>query len=308
MTVDPQIQAFLDQFASLPPIHTLPVAIARQFAFPPLPSMAMVAIEAFSLPAPDGHRIPARLYRPRRDDRLPVLTFFHGGGWVIGTLDGYDSLCRRLAVLADCLVVSVDYRLAPEHKFPAAVDDAVLATRWVAENVASLGGDGKRVAVGGDSAGGNLAAVTAVLLRDQGGPQLMAQLLIYPAVRHYLTAAGSMIDNARGYGLDQDALAWFTGHYLGGESDTTDPRFAVALTPDLTKLPPALIITAEYDPLRDEGEEYAHLLNAAGNDAQYWRFDGMIHGFFGLAGVDAGRDAVERAARWLRTAFAVARL
>jgi acetyl esterase len=282
----------------------VPVELARTFTFPSPPPVAVADVEDRSVHAPEGHEIPVRIYRPRTGTPLPAVVFFHGGGWVLGSLDGYDSTCRRLALEADCVVVSVDYRLAPEHKFPAAPDDALHVTRWVAATAAALGIDERRVAVAGDSAGGNLAAVTCVRLRDGGGPQAVAQLLIYPVVRHYLPATGSMLENGEGYLLDRAAMAWFTDHYLGAQSDRTHPHYAVALTPDLSSLPPALIITAEYDPLRDEGEHYAQRLREAGNRADTLRFDGMIHGFFGMMGIDRGAEAVSRAAAWLRAAFA----
>jgi acetyl esterase len=229
-----------------------------------------------------------------------MVVFFHGGGWVLGTLDSHDSLCRRLAVLGDCTVLSVGYRLAPEHKFPAAPDDALAATRWAVANAALLDVDSRRIAVAGDSAGGNLAAVTCVRLRDEGGPRLKGQLLIYPVVRHFMPASGSMVANATGYFLDLAAMEWFTAHYLSRDSDQTHPHYAVAATPELSNLPPALVITAEFDPLRDEGEYYAKRLEAAGNRADTVRFDGMIHGFFGMAGIDRGDEALERAGAWLR--------
>jgi len=300
--VDPQVRVFLEEMAKYPPLQTLPLEVARSMMLPAAPGVGLDHVEDLLVRSAQGHDIPARFYRPRRAS-LPLVVFFHGGGWVIGTLDSHDALCRSLAAQADCAVLSVSYRLAPEHKFPAAPDDALAATRWAAANAALLGVDGGRIAVAGDSAGGNLAAVTCVRLRDEGGPKLAGQLLIYPAVRHFLPATGSMAENGKGYFLDLAAMEWFTGHYLRSHSDQTHPHYAVALTPDLADLPPALLITAEYDPLRDEGEDYAALLRAAGNRVDSLRFDGMIHGFFGMAGVDRGSDAVGRAAAWLRQIF-----
>jgi acetyl esterase len=303
MPIDPQVQAFLTESSKFPPLHQISVEIARTFTLPPAPAVAVERIDALVIRAPEGHDIPLRVYRPRTAASLPAVVFFHGGGWVIGTLDAYDSLCRRLARQGDCVVISVDYRLAPEHKFPAAPNDALTATRWVAEHAATLDIDAARIAIAGDSAGGNLAAVTCVRLRDEGGPPPLAQLLIYPAVRHYLPASGSMLENGEGYFLDLAAMAWFTGHYLAKDSDQTHPHYAVALTSNLSHLPRALVITAEFDPLRDEGEEYAQRLETAGNRVECWRFDGMIHGFFGMAGIDRGSEAVDRAAAWLRQVF-----
>jgi acetyl esterase len=306
MPVDSQMNVFLEEFAKFPPLHTLPLDVARSMTIPLAPAVDVEHVEDLLVRSPEGHDIPVRFYRPRRASSLPMLVFFHGGGWVLGTLDSYDSLCRHLAVQGDCAVLSVGYRLAPEHKFPAAPDDALAATRWAWANAALLGVDGRRIAVAGDSAGGNLAAVTCVRLRDEGGPTLVGQLLIYPAVRHFMPATGSMVGNGSGYLLDLAAMEWFTTHYLRRDSDQTHPHYAVALTPDLSNLPPAFVITAEYDPLRDEGEYYAERLQAAGNRADSLRFDGMIHGFFGMAGIDRGNEAVERAALWLREVFAEA--
>jgi len=303
MPVDPQVKVFLEEMAKFPPLQTLPLDVARGMTIPPAPGVDVEHVEDLVVRSPEGHDIPARLYRPRRARSLPLLVFFHGGGWVLGSLDSYDSLCRRLAVQADCAVLSVSYRLAPEHKFPAAPDDALAATRWAGANAALLDVDGRRIAVAGDSAGGNLAAVTCVRIRDEGGPGLAGQLLIYPAVRHFMPATGSMVANGSGYFLDLAAMEWFTTHYLRRDSDQTHPHYAVVATPDLSNLPPALVITAEYDPLRDEGEHYAERLQAAGNRADSLRFDGMIHGFFGMAGIDRGNEAVERAAAWLRQVF-----
>ena len=304
MPVDAQIKAFLEEFSKHPPLQTLALETARSMTLPAAPPVEVERVEDLHIRPPSGDDIPARLYHPRSAASLPLVVFFHGGGWVLGSLDSHDSVCRRLAVQGSCAVLSVDYRLAPEHKFPAAPDDALAATRWACENAALLGADARRVAVAGDSAGGNLAAVTCVRLRDEGGPRLTGQLLIYPVVRHYLPAAGSMLANGDGYFLDLAAMEWFTGHYLREAGDRTHPHYAVALTRDLSALPPALVITAEYDPLRDEGEFYAERLRAAGNRAESLRFDGMIHGFFGMAGIDRGDEALRRAAAWLRQVLA----
>jgi acetyl esterase len=304
MPVDPQVEAFLAEFSKYPPLHELPLEVARSMALPSAPPVPLASIEDRVVPAPEGHQIPIRIYRPRLDARLPAVIYYHGGGWVIGSLDSYDGLCRRIASQGECVVISVDYRLAPEFKFPAAPDDALTAFQWVAAQAAALDIDGSRLVVAGDSAGGNLAAVTCVQLRDEGGPQPLAQLLIYPVVRHHLPAVGSLAENGQGYLLDQAAMAWFLGHYLAKDSDQTHPHYAVALTPNLAGLPPALVITAEFDPLRDQGEEFAQRLRGEGNRAETWRFDGMIHGFYGMAGIDRGSEAVDRSAAWLRSVFA----
>jgi acetyl esterase len=251
----------------------------------------------------DGAEIPVRIYRPDGPMPLPVLIYFHGGGWVIGNIGTHDVLCRELANAAGCVVVSVDYRLAPEHRFPTAAEDCFAATRWVAAHAAGFGGDPGRVAVGGDSAGGNLSAVVAQLARDRGGPALAFQLLIYPA-----TDAGcdtpSHRENAHGYLLDAEGLRWFYGHYLAGPADRDDPRCSPLRARDFRGLPPALVVTAEYDPLRDEGEAYADRLRAAGVPVTLTRYPGMIHGFFAMGSVlAAGKQAVDEAARALRAAL-----
>ncbi len=251
----------------------------------------------------DAGGVPAVVYTPEGEGPFPVLVFIHGGGWVIGDTNSHAPTCRELAVRAGCVVVSLDYRLAPEHKAPAAVDDSLAATRWVLEHAAEVGGDPTRVAVGGDSAGGNLAALVAQALPGQ----LVFQLLIYPAVD--LTGSfPSIEENGEGYFLTKRAMDWFIGHYLDGsdvkpDDPTVSPWFAaddvVAATP------PALVITAEYDPLRDEGEAYAARLSSLGVATTVRRFDGMIHAFFGMTTMlPAAVEANELSAEHLRQAFA----
>jgi acetyl esterase len=221
--------------------------------------------------------LKARVYRPEGDAPFPTVVFFHGGGWVIGDLDTHDNMARHICRGSGAVVVAVDYRLAPEHPFPAAADDAVAAARWVAGHLDELGGDG-RLAVAGDSAGGNLAAVVAQVLRDEGTP-LAGQFLIYPAV----DAEGeypSRVENATGYFLEKDTMDWFYGHYAGAWDDAKDARLSPLHHADLAGLPPAVIVTAEFDPLRDEGEAYGEALRAAGVRADVQRYDGLIHGFF----------------------------
>jgi acetyl esterase len=250
--------------------------------------IAVGEVEERTVPGPGG-RLRLRTYRPpgRRSVRRPTIVFLHGGGFVIGDLDTHDQLCRSLCRDVGAVVVSVAYRLAPEHPFPAAVEDAVAATGWAADHVARLGGDRRRLAVAGDSAGGNLAAVVAQAWRDGAAgprPPLAAQLLIYPAVdlvddggRRY----PSRIEHAEGYLLDGDDLRWFGAHYLDG-ADPRDPR-ASPLRGTLTGLPPTVIVTAEFDPLRDEAEAYAEALVTSGVEVERRRFAGLVHGFFALA-------------------------
>ena len=310
MPLDPQVEAYLAQIAALnePPLSTMtPEAIrqaiqmevesgARQFGEP-----APVAhIENRTIPGPAGD-IPVRIYTPAGDGPFPVLVFFHGGGWVICTLDTHDSHCRSLANGTPCIVVSVDYRLAPEHKFPAATEDCYAATQWVAEYAAEFNGDPARIAVGGDSAGGNLTAVISQMARDRGGPPLSFQLLIYPAT-DFMADTLSMKENAEGYFLTADDMTWFTNHYLNSEEEKRNPLASPLLAADLSGLPPALVITAEYDPLRDEGEIYGQKLKEAGVPVTITRYDGMIHGFVGMP-FDKSRQAFAEACAALRGAF-----
>jgi acetyl esterase len=242
-----------------------------------------------------------RAYRPVANETLPALIYFHGGGWTIGDLDTHDTLCRQLAVGARCVVFSVDYRLAPEQPFPAAVDDCFAATRHVAENAAQLKISG--IAVGGDSAGGNLAATVALLARDAGGPSLAFQLLIYPATDQRMGTA-SHERNGQGYLLTADSIRYFRGHYLPNERDWNDWRASPLLAKTHANLPPALVITAGYDPLVDEGRAYADKLRAAGTKVAYREFADMVHGFILFGGViDAANAAVAECCSALRAAF-----
>ncbi|GAC1366459.1 MAG: alpha/beta hydrolase [Ktedonobacteraceae bacterium] len=310
MPLDPQARAFLDQLAALPPWYEVPLELARQqrvLAAPVLngPSEAVRRVEDRAIPGPGG-TLPVRIYTPDGDGLFPVLVYFHGGGWVLSNLETHDALCRKLTNRAHCIVVSVDYRLAPEHKFPAAVDDSYAATKWVAENAHTFNGDATRIAVGGDSAGGNLATVTALLARERGGPALTFQLLIYPATDHFRSSAqrASFIENSEGYFLTRDGMRQFVSYYLPNPDEDTDFRFSPLQARDLSGLPPALVITAEYDPLRDEGEDYARHLQQAGVPVTLKRYDGMIHGFFTMAGViDYGNKAIDETGAILRQAF-----
>ena len=316
MPPDPQAQAVLDQIAALgfPPRHTQPHDVVRRqyaerMALMP-PGEPVARVEAPSIPGTAG-AIPARVYTPAGDPPFPALVYFHGGGWVIGDIDTHDAVCRQLTNAAGCVVISVDYRLAPEHRFPAAAEDAYAATRWVAENAASLGVDPERIAVGGDSAGGNLAAVVTLMARDagtpargRGGPPLAYQLLIYPVTDHDFDTE-SYRANAEGYLLTKADMVWFWNHYLPDEAQRNHPYASPLRAPDLRGLPPALVITAEYDPLRDEGAAYATRLRAAGVPAIHRDYEGVFHGFFSMsAQIDKARQAVRDAADALRSAFA----
>jgi acetyl esterase len=258
------------------------------------------------IPGP-GNDLPLRIYQPREakpGELFPVLLWFHGGGFVIGNLDTHDSACRMLATQADCVVVAVDYRLAPEHKFPAALEDCMAALRWVAMHAREIGADAARIAVGGDSAGGNLATVCALLARNEGFPPLAHQLLIYPCTAPE-PETPSHRKFAEGYVLTRNTITWFYKHYLRSRSDVNDFRFGPLIADDLSNLPPALVLVAGYDPLRDEGVDYAKRLIEAGNRVTLVNYEGMIHGFYLMGGaVDAAKRAIAQSAQALREAFA----
>ncbi len=309
MPLDPQAKAFLDQMTAMggPPLHTLSVPDARALmvalaGMSGTSGVPLAKVANRTIPG-NGGPIPVRVYTPEGSDPFPLLVYYHGGGWVIGNLDTHDSVCRELAHGTECVVVSVDYRLAPEHRFPAAADDCYTALQWVAAHAAEIGGDPKRIAVAGDSAGGNLACVTALKARDKGAPALVFQLPVYP-VTDYSCDTPSYHENATGYLLEADAMAWFWGHYLGRESDGESSYASPLRADDLRGLPPALVITAEFDPLRDEGEAYAKRLTDAGVPTRLRRFDGMIHGFFGMSAImDQAKTAVAESCAALREAF-----
>lgn len=309
MPVDPGIAAMLDQMklmggrglAELGPVQARAQSEAMaQFAPPPPPVAGVEDIAAAGL--------PARLYRPLQGpERPPLIVYFHGGGWVIGSVNGSDPTCRTLANAAGCAVLSVDYRLAPEHKFPAAVEDAVSATAWAAANAAELRCDPSRVAVAGDSAGGNLAAVVAILARDAGSPPIARQLLVYPAT-DLRGGYPSIHENGEGLLLTRPDMDWFGACYLRSDADRADPRVSPMLAPSHANLAPATIITAEYDPLRDEGVAYAEKLRAAGVEVDLRRTPGMVHGFWTLAPfVPAAAAEMTGAARAFGQALQAAR-
>ncbi len=310
MPIDPQAQVVLDQMAALglAALDTLSPEDARRQsemrrASAP-PGDPVHHVENRSIPGPGGE-IPVRVYRPSDERSLPALVYFHGGGWVLGNLDSHDATCRSLTNGGQCVVISVDYRLAPESKFPAAADDAFAATTWVAENAASLGIDPARIAVGGDSAGGNLAAAVTLMAKEQGGPSIVYQVLLYP-VTDYDFDTASYQSNAEGYMLTKRSMIWFWNHYLADPADGQNPYASPLRATDLSGLPPALVMTAEFDPLRDEGAAYAERLQQAGVPVVYTDYPGMIHGFFGMALIlDKAKQAVGEVCGALRSAFAV---
>ena len=308
MPVDPQIQVLLDlqsQFgfegiASVAPDAAGVRAFMRQMRVP-VEVEDVAGVEDLVCPGPGG-AVGLRLYRPSEAPDLPILVWLHGGGWTIGDIETSDGTCRALANASGVAVISVEYRLAPEHPFPAAVEDCWAALQWVSAHGTELGLDTGRLAVGGDSAGGNLAAVVSLLAREAGGPPIRFQLLVYPATDGRLKWP-SLSENAKGYFMTSEDVEWFYQQYA--PPDREDWRMSPLLAADHSELPSALIITAEFDPIRDEGEAYASALAEDGVTAGLVRFEGMIHGFFGMhATVDAARRAMDQAGAALREAMA----
>jgi acetyl esterase len=301
----PEVRALMEMMDAqgAPPLETQDPVEARSARLEPMKLLsgepdALGRVENLFAPGPAGD-VPLRLYANEHGGLRPALVYFHGGGFVFGNLDTHDGVCRALAKASGAVVVAVDYRLAPEHKFPAAVDDSYAATKWVAANAERLGIDAHRIAVGGDSAGGNLATVIAMRCHDAGGPALAAQVLIYPVTDVSTFETGSHRELAEGYFLTRAGMEWFTGHYLASADHKRHPEVSPLLAPNLSGLPPALIITAEFDPLRDEGEAYAKRLQQAGVPVTVTRYPGMIHGFVSMRGVlSGGRQAIQEAAQF----------
>lgn len=259
-------------------------------------------VEDRAIPGPAGD-IPVRIYTPAGQGPYPILVYYHGGGWVIGDLDTSEGISRAFANAAACIVVSVGYRLAPEHKYPAAVDDAFAALNWIAEHAAEIGGDPHRIAVFGESAGANLSAIVAQLAKEAGGPTLAYQVLAYP-VTNMAFDTESYQQNGEAYYLTEESMRWFWGLYLNDESEGADPKASPLLRDDVSGLPPGIVLTPEYDPLRDEGEAYGKRLKEAGVDFEIWRAEGMIHDFLGMTNIlPEAKSAIERLAGNLKTAF-----
>jgi acetyl esterase len=310
VSLDPDAAAVFKAFqeAGRPAYETLTPPEAREFysqarfvSNPEPPELK--SVEPLAIPAPHGS-IPARIYTPKTLRKLaglaPCLVFFHGGGWVIGDLDSHDVVCRKLADEGQLIVISVDYRLAPEHKFPAAVDDAITATKWIAINGKQLGVDAARLMVGGDSAGGNLAAVVAISARDGNGPAIAGQVLIYPATDFAMTHP-SHREPETSILLTHSVIKWFRDHYLNGAADAHDWRASPVRAGTLIGLPPAYVLTAGGDPLRDEGDEYAQRLKEAGVPVTYRHFPGQFHGFFTMGKLlQQANVAAGEIAGWLK--------
>jgi acetyl esterase len=299
--LSPKARVIVDQIAALPQLPALTPVEARGRPVPlEAAPEAVGSVTARTIPGPAGP-IAVRIYRPK-DGLRGALVYFHGGGWVLGSLESADATCRALTNRSRCVVISIDYRLAPETKFPGAVDDAYAATRWTADNSSDLRIDPARIAVGGASAGGNLAAAVALVARDRGGPKIAFQLLTVP-VTELSSRAESHREFAEGYGLSAADMAWFGLHYVRTPADADDPRASV-LRADLHGLPSAFVITAECDPLRDDGEAYADKLRALGIRATYKRYPGMFHGFMSFPGVlPEAAEAFDDAGSALREAL-----
>ncbi|WP_246982530.1 alpha/beta hydrolase [Halorientalis marina] len=307
----PQVRTILQMLDDqpVPPTYAVAVDDARE----QLEALAQMRdgeevanVENFDIGGPEGPEgsLPVRVYYPEGDGPHPTLVYFHGGGYVLGSLETHDALCRALTNAAECAVVSVDYRLAPEHRFPAAVEDAFFAVEWVAEHGAAVDLDPARIAVGGDSAGGNLSAAVTLVTQDRDGPDLAHQTLIYPAVDSPVTGEyDSYEENAEGYFLEREGMEWFMEQYVDDEIHLRNEYFAPILA-DLSGVPPASVVTAGFDPLRDEGQAYAAKLEAAGVEVHTHHYEDMIHGFANMVDmVDAAGDAVDALAAELAESF-----
>lgn len=311
MPIDVRLQEILDEAKALglPPLQEQTPELARfhrremMARFVPMPEYSGVKTEDRSVPA-DGREISVRVYRSGGSGASPVVVFFHGGGWVTGTLETHDPYCRALAQEAGVVVVAVDYRLAPEHKFPAGLQDCLAATEWVLAHVRELVGDASRVIVGGDSAGATFATVVALLLRDKGVKGLAGQILLYPATAYYEPPTASYVENAEGYGLTHKGMIWFWDHYLNDKAEANDFRVAPLLAPSLSELPRAFVVTAEYDVLRDEGQAYAKRMAEAGVEVTHVFVQGMNHGFAASANefpfLPQAKDLLMQVAEWVK--------
>ncbi|MFC6835918.1 alpha/beta hydrolase [Halomarina ordinaria] len=307
--LDPQAQAVLDLLDSVPrpPTHALSVTSARSALeefFTDEDPDPVGDVADFSIPGPETD-IPVRLYLPEAEGPHPALVYLHGGGWVLGGLDTHDATCRGIVTRADCAVLSVDYRLAPEHPFPAALEDSYAAVEWTVENGERVDIDTDRVAVGGDSAGGNLTAGVTLMARDHGGPDVAHQVLLYPAVASPLVHDfESYEENGEGYFLETESMRWFYERYITRATDQRNEYAAPLLAADLSGLPPATVVTAEFDPLRDEGREYGDRLGDAGVPVTHHHYDGMIHGFSSMEEfVDAAGESLDDVANDLQETF-----
>lgn len=303
----PEVRTLLEALEAEgnPPLESLSPRDARRAALDAITRFtgapeAVARIENIRISGPGGE-IPLRIYTPHGDRPFPGVVYFHGGGWVLCDLDTHDSVCRAICRSAGAVIAAVDYRLAPEHRFPAAVEDCYAATVWTARNAERFGIDPRRIATAGDSAGGNLATVIPMKCRDEGGPALALQALVYPVTNLSSVDTPSYREFAEGYYLTRSEMEWFRDNYLANPADARHPHASPLLAPNLRGLPPALVITAECDTLRDEGEAYARRLADAGVPVACTRYGGMIHPFFSLFGTLAqGRGAIEQLAAAVR--------
>ena len=311
MPLDPQARRFLHKLSlvDLPPVDQIPLSDLRAMVTPvPGKPDAIGGRDIRFIPGPDPDvELPVRVYWPARetdgpnDSPFPVMVYFHGGGWVMGNLEAYDILCRKLANAGQCVVVSIDYRLAPEHRFPCAAEDAHAATVWVAENASELDIDPSRLIVAGDSAGGNLAAAVCLMARDRKSVDIAQQVLIYPVTDHNFDRP-SYIDNGEGYMLTRHSMKWFWEQYVEYAADRSHPYVSPVRADSLAELPPAFVISAEFDPLRDEGEAYARRLEAFGVPVELTRVAGQIHGFLRWTDkFDAALEMVDHIGNFVRS-------
>jgi acetyl esterase len=307
MPLTPEYQAMLAQLAETPAPSMTELSPGEtremyRMMRPVNDAIAVCSVEDRAIPGPGGD-IPIRIFKPEAEGALGILVNFHGGGWVFGDLDTSDAVCRGLCNAANCIVVSVDYRLAPEHVYPAAVEDAYAATCWVADHAAELGGSGK-LAVTGESAGGNLAAVVSLKARDEDGPTIAYQLLAYPVVDHDMDRP-SYSENREGYLLETDLMVWFWNHYCPDTIRRNEPEASPLRADSLADLPPAMVLTAEFDPLRDEGNAYAARLAEAGVAAESICCEGLIHDFLATAELfECSKAPFDQAAAALKAALA----
>jgi acetyl esterase len=305
--VHPQVQVVLDLLSGQPELDEIPIEEARrqlaEMGGPP--GEPLHEVEDRSVPGPKGD-IPVRIYRPRDDAPLPVIVFVHGGGFTMGDLESHDALCRALANASGCLLVAVDYALAPEHPFPEGIDDTYAATCWVHEHASELGGEPERIAIGGDSGGATFATTICMMARERGGPPIRFQFLINPGGMDYDYTRPSCNENAEGYFLTLRGMHWVEKQYFASPGDkSSDWRAAPGLAPDLLGLPPAIVLTAEFDPVRDQGRAYVDRLREAGVPVRHTDYPGMIHGWVNMyMAVDDGRTGLEEVASAIREAFA----
>ncbi|USK35785.1 alpha/beta hydrolase [Bacillus sp. F19] len=307
VNLDPQAEKYLQAFNQMPPIHKMdPKTVRERLSKAPRPAVnldPLSKVEDFMIPLGQDEEIKCRVYIPEGQGPFPLFIYYHGGGWVLGDIESTDASCRMIANRTDSIVVSVNYRLAPEYKFPTAVEDAYAALEWVYEKGNSFNGNVSRMVIGGDSVGGNLATVVTMMARDRKGPAITAQVLIYPATNLEFNSESHQTF-AKGFGLDREQLIWFRDHYLRNEEDRFNEYASPLVAEELSGLPPAIVITAENDVLRDEGRAYAERLKKFGVQVEYACEPGMVHGYFGHMAIFSKNieSTVSRIDKFLRPA------